>query len=128
MSSGTRQVRDSRKLYFQTPAFWECFLSNGLRGNRVCGAILTAMAFWASGASSAQDFRASEGQWHYSITPYVWLPSVNGSLKYHLPPGEGGGTEIQIGPNGYLRNLQFAALIAGEIGKGEYALVTDVIY
>jgi hypothetical protein len=76
-----------------------------------------------------------DGKWRFSLTPYLWLPNVNGHLEYDLPPGVAEfrqsdvrslGTEI--GPNDYLENLQFALMLSGEARKGAWSVVTDIIY
>jgi len=67
-------------------------------------------------------------QWTFSITPYLWLPNINGTLKYSIPPGGGGSPEVQVGPNDYLEALRFAMLIAAEVRKDRWAVFTDLIY
>jgi hypothetical protein len=80
--------------------------------------------FAAAGMSQA---RAEDG-WTFSITPYIWLPNVNGTLKYATPPGGGGRPEVETGPNDYLENLSFALMLAGEARKGKWSIFTDLIY
>src|SRR5262245_33561475 len=70
---------------------------------------------------------AEEG-WKFSITPYIWLPNINGTLKYATPPGGGARPEVDTGPNNYLENLSFALMLAGEARKGKWSLFTDLIY
>ena len=36
----------------------------------------------ASFTASAQ----TEEHWTFALTPYIWLPNVNGTLKYSPPP------------------------------------------
>ena len=71
--------------------------------------------------------RAEEG-WTFSLTPYIWLPNINGQLKYAIPPGGGGRPEVDTGPNNYLENLSFALMLAGEARKGKWSAFTDLIY
>jgi hypothetical protein len=66
--------------------------------------------------------------WRFSLTPYIWLPNVNGTLKYAIPPGGGGQPEVETGPNDYLENLSFALMLAGEARKGKWSIFTDLIY
>jgi len=75
-----------------------------------------------AGTAQAQE------QWSYSLTPYVWLPNVNGKLKYEVPPGAGGAPEVDTGPNNYLQNLSMVLMLAGEARKGDWAVFTDFIY
>jgi hypothetical protein len=70
---------------------------------------------------------AEEG-WKFSLTPYLWLPNINGTLKYAPPPDGGGRPEVDTGPNSYLENLSFALMLAGEARKDKWSLFTDLIY
>jgi len=73
------------------------------------------------------EAHAEEG-WTFSLTPYLWLPNINGSLKYAIPPGGGARPEVDTGPNNYLENLSFALMLAGEARKGKWSAFTDLIY
>jgi len=88
-------------------------------------AAMTAMIFTAP--AQAQSV-ASADQWKFSITPYLWLPNVNGTLKYSIPPGAGGSPEVEAGPNDYLQNLQAVIMLSGEVRKDRWSVFTDVIY
>src|SRR5215510_8860498 len=70
---------------------------------------------------------AEEG-WKFSLTPYIWLPNINGTLKYATPPDGGGRPEVDTGPNNYLENLSFALMLAGEARKDKWSIFTDLIY
>jgi len=70
---------------------------------------------------------AEEG-WTFSLTPYVWLPNINGTLKYAIPPDGGARPEVDTGPNNYLENLSFVLMLAGEARKGKWSVFTDLIY
>ena len=67
-------------------------------------------------------------QWTFSITPYFWLPNIDGTLKYGVPPGSGGSPEVRVGPNDYLEALSFAMMISGEARKDRWSVFTDFIY
>jgi len=67
-------------------------------------------------------------QWTFSITPYLWLPNIDGTLKYSGPPGGGGSAEVRIGANDYLENLSMAMMISGEVRKNRWSVFTDFIY
>src|SRR5580765_3973658 len=87
-------------------------------------AILTALLV----TSALQGRAYAEEGWSFSLTPYLWLPNVNGTLKYATPPGGGARPEVDTGPNNYLENLSFALMLAGEARKGKWSLFTDLIY
>ena len=83
-------------------------------------------------AYAAQE--GDSGKWQFSLTPYLWLPSINGNLKFSIPPGSdgtsdaGGSPDVKVGPNDYLGALNFVMMLKGEVRKGDWAIFTDVIY
>ena len=109
---------------------------------RVAAALGLAVAtITAPTPSAAQAARAPDGEWRFSLTPYVWLPTVNAKIEYPLPGigggggGGGGGTgaapdgslDTEIGPDQYLTKLNFAAMIAGEARRGPWSVMADYI-
>ncbi len=92
------------------------------------GMVLLAMtATFFTTAAQAQSVTPAEG-WTFSITPYLWLPNINGTLKYQIPPGAGGSPDVQVGPFDWLEALQFAMMITGEVRKGRGLIFTDLVY
>jgi hypothetical protein len=67
-----------------------------------------------------------DGTWHFSATPYLWLPDVNATLNY--PLGRSGSISVDATPGGYLQYLDLAAMFTGEARKGEWSVFTDYIY
>jgi len=88
-------------------------------------AVVTAMIFMTPAQAQSA---APADQWTFSITPYLWLPNVNGTLKYSIPPGAGGSPEVEAGPNDYLQNLQSVIMLSGEARRDRWSVFTDVIY
>ena len=56
--------------------------------------------------------------WQFSVTPYLWAPNIDGTLKYNIPSGAGESLEARTGPNDYLENLDMAFMVSGEVRKG----------
>jgi hypothetical protein len=72
---------------------------------------------------------AADDSWHYTVTPYLWAPTINGSFNSTLPPGVGDGDlNTELGPHDYLSNLKMAFLVSGEARKGRHSVATDVVY
>ena len=44
------------------------------------------LAFLLAAIAFLGEASAEEG-WSFSLTPYLWLPNINGTLKYAAPPG-----------------------------------------
>jgi hypothetical protein len=89
--------------------------------------LATLAALAMCGALSAEA-QTPGNQWAFSITPYLWLPNVDGTLKYKAPQGATGKPEVRVGPVDYLEALDMALMISGEARKGPWSLFTDVIY
>jgi hypothetical protein len=89
--------------------------------------LVTIFASIATAQAQAQSVAPAD-QWTFSITPYLWLPNINGTLKYSIPPGAVGSPEVEVGPNDYLDALRFAMMIAGEVRKDRWSVFTDLIY
>jgi len=68
-----------------------------------------------------------DDKWRFTITPYLWLPSLTGSLKTDPPAGFTSGI-TDIGPGSYLENLQFAGMLDFQVQKGKWSLQGDIIY
>lgn len=95
-----------------------------------------AFAF-ASGPSTralAQGADMSTG-WSVQLTPYLWLPAVNGMLRYSLPGagfrgGEklGGTANVKLDSGDYLANLNGALTLAGDVRYGRFSIITDILY
>ena len=67
-------------------------------------------------------------RWTFVVTPYLWLPNVDGTLKYSLPPGGAGAPRVDVGPHDYLENLSAALMLSGEARRGKWSIVSDLIY
>jgi hypothetical protein len=96
---------------------------------------LAGAAFGAALPAPAAQIDPFDGNWHYDVTPYLWLPNINAKLNYDLPPrladrleSAAGQFETRIGPNDWLSNLKFAALVAGGVRKGNWSAFTDIMY
>jgi hypothetical protein len=80
-----------------------------------------------AGLVPAQAQTAAADRWAYSITPYLWLPGLDGTFKYALPPGTGS-PDVSVNENRVLEALDFAFMIAGEARRGRTSLFADYIY
>lgn len=75
-----------------------------------------------------------DGKWHTLITPYVWLPSISGTVNFHHPALLGiiGSDVAQItvgaSASSVLSHLNSGGLIAGEVRKDAFAVGADLIF
>jgi hypothetical protein len=79
--------------------------------------------------AQAQTVPRAEPGWQFSVTPYAWVPSINGTLRYQLP-GQPGPDSADVGADSIsvLEALNFAAMIAAEARYQRYSVLTDLIY
>lgn len=94
--------------------------------NRISTAALAGLCL-----VSAPDMalaQTADGGWKFSVTPYLWLPSVDGQLNYG-PPSQGGGSpSVSIDADKVLDALEMAAMIAGSARKDRWVIATDFMY
>ena len=88
--------------------------------------LATTLAIGWIAPGQAQTPPASD-RWTYSLTPYLWLPAVEGTLKYHLPPG-GGSPTVEVSRETLLDTLDFGVMLAGEARHGRWSIFGDYIY
>ena len=105
----------------QTSRAWH----TGLAG--IVSAVLALQAAVLPCSAHAQSTPPAD-QWRFEITPYLWLPNVNGSLNYSIPSGGTASPEVNVGADSYLSDLKAALLISGVATKGRWAIGTDIMY
>ena len=93
---------------------------------RALGAVGAALVLL--GTAPGAWAQAYEDHWTFALTPYVWLPNINGTLKYSVPPGTAGSPDVSTGPNNYLQNLQHVLMLAGEARMEKWSIHADAIY
>jgi len=97
---------------------------------RVTGVVALSLAMASlTGVARAQDApnpipTVVENQWRGSITPYLWLMNINGTVARD---GNTLGT-VHIDTNSLLSNLNFAAMVEGEVHRGNWGLWADLVY
>jgi hypothetical protein len=96
--------------------------------NILLAALAVATGIGVPVTARAADVDMYDGNTHYVVTPYLWLPGMTGDFNITLPSGVAIQPGATIRPGNYLRDLQFAVMLAGEVRKGEWALATDLIY
>lgn len=86
------------------------------------GSALACLLSNANAATSPPD-----DSWQFSVSPYLWLPTLNGELNFQMPPGTGGRPDVEVGPNDYLSALNLLLMLSGEARKGRWGVLGDVI-
>jgi hypothetical protein len=95
-----------------------------------CAAHASAQQATPAPAPSPVTSADPNDQWHFRVTPYLWVPTLNASFHFVAPSGApvGGYADVRVGPNNYLSKLNSAAELAVEADKGNSSLFADLIY
>ena len=75
-----------------------------------------------SSAAWADRVDRYDDQWHYSLTPYAWFPNISQTLQFTTPLGGGKSVDVEVKPDNYLSDLEFALMGTFEARKGNWAL------
>jgi hypothetical protein len=70
---------------------------------------------------------APADKWTFALRPYLWAPGISGTLKYDIPPSGGGGASVDLSSY-VLENLSMALMLSAEARKGNWSVLTDVVY
>jgi hypothetical protein len=101
---------------------WTSALKVGLAAFIVSAAVLT------SATAAGEDVNEYDGQWHYGLTLYGWLPALTTDLNFPLPNGATASPSVTVKPKNYLSDLKFGAMAGGSARNGNWGLFTDIIY
>jgi hypothetical protein len=89
---------------------------------------LILILFMSHGAAAQQD----DDKYHFTITPYLWLPSIDGSVSYTVQPRAAiaglARTDVEVDADDILDALDFAFMVSGEVRRSKWSLFTDLIY
>lgn len=89
------------------------------------GALL-GLAVMASGATAQTVPDGSNEGWRFSLTPYLWLPTIGGDLR--VGPRERGTADVHVEPSNIVDALKFGITFGAEARYGRFTLATDLLY
>jgi hypothetical protein len=75
-------------------------------------------------AGAAED--AYDGRWHFSVIPYLWVPSIDGTMNFTSDSGSR--PQVTLTPINYLEYLNVPIMLAGEARNGNWSIFTDLVY
>jgi len=96
-----------------------------MKRHAVIAAMLAPLLLLAALHANAQT--AAE-KWSFSVMPYLWLPSMEGTLRYGPPAAGGASPNVSVDADTLLGALDMALMLSGEARKGRWLVATDVIY
>jgi len=69
-----------------------------------------------------------DDDWHFTLIPYLWLPSIGGKMNIALPNGGSASNDFNMSSSSLLKNFKFGALVTMELEKGDWSFLTDIMY
>ena len=92
--------------------------------HRTLGCFALALMLASALPAAAQS---GGNEWRFGVMPYVWLPTIDATLKFRTPNGNPE-VNAKADPSDYLDNLDMALLLAFEARKGKWLVFTDITY
>lgn len=71
---------------------------------------------------------AGADDWKFSVMPYLWLPSIDGKLRFGPPPTGGITPNVELDAGNYLDSLDMAVMLSGTARKDRWLIGTDLMY
>ena len=93
-----------------------------IRSVLCCLAIL-ALSGKPAGAAPADPYDVN---WHFSLTPYLWLAASDADLNFSIPPG--GNTDVHSSASDIFKALHFAFMGTADARRGNWSIFTDYMY
>lgn len=89
--------------------------------------VAAVLAIFAS--VPVRSHAADDASWQFKVTPYLWLPSIQTTVRYPIPGSTAAGSmDVEIGADDYIDNITLALLATGEIRRGRAVVMTDLFY
>jgi hypothetical protein len=89
------------------------------------GAILGVLA-WNGPAQAQTVPSATDSGWRFSLTPYLWLPTLSGELRYG--PRDNTSANVNVDSQNIVDALKFGLTFGAEARLGRFTLATDLLY
>jgi len=97
-----------------------------IREVSLAATILLLVMFFGANSAAAESMTEGSDKWQYEFTIYGWLPSIDGTLKYSVPPGSG--SSVGVDASDILDSLNFVFMGTGEARYNRLSFGMDVIY
>lgn len=92
---------------------------------RVAPYLAAALALLLGAPAAAAENSITDGDWHYLLRLYGWLPSVSGQTRFDL--GDGGG-DATVDTSQIIDALKMSFMGSAQVRKGRWTGFTDLIY
>jgi hypothetical protein len=93
----------------------------------IAGVMAVASPAVAQVASVPYTTQAVPG-WQFSVTPYIWMPTLSANLQATGPRGGVLTSNVSAGIGDYISDLNFAAMGGAVARNDRFSILTDIIY
>ena len=87
-----------------------------------------AAALGGIALAASMPVQAQSDDWKFSVMPYLWLPSVDGKLRFGPPAPAGASANVDVSAPNVLDALDFAFMFNAQAKKNRWLIATDLIY
>ena len=92
-------------------------------------ALLAGVALPAAAqVSTSAPPPAGKDGWSFTVTPYVWMPTIHSETNLTGPQGGTVTTNANIGVGDYFRDINFAFMGGAEARFQNFSVLTDIFY
>ena len=92
----------------------------------VAAVILLLVMFCGVNSVVAKGTAGTADKWQYEFTIYGWLPSLDGTMKYDVPPADGDNVSLDV--SDLLDSLNFVFMGTFVAHKNKLSFAADLIY
>jgi hypothetical protein len=91
-------------------------LTSAILGALACGSLAQAQTIPS----------ATDPGWRFSLTPYLWVPTIDGELRYG--PRNNTSANVNLDAQNIVDALKFGLTFGAEARYGRFTLATDLLY
>jgi hypothetical protein len=72
--------------------------------------------------------QSADDKWQFTVMPYLWLPTIDASLKFQGRSGGSPEVDVKAYPGDYLSEVEMAGMFAFEARRGRWLVYSDITY
>ena len=97
-----------------------------IKETSLAATILLLVIFCGINTAEAKDSTDTVNKWQYEFTIYGWLPSLDGTMKFGVPPADGSNVSLDV--SNLLDSLNFVFMGTFVAQKNKLSYAVDLIY
>jgi hypothetical protein len=90
--------------------------------------LLPAVTILSLASPPAAAAEPADDKWQFMVMPYLWLPTIDATLKFKGRAGGSPEVDVKANPGDYLSEVEMAGMLAFEARKGKWLVYSDITY